>query len=112
MSQNQILPKPSRAEQRRGEGLLSTALLALNEGDREQWNLRWARAQNSDGRECWRLENKAGHLRAEIHPGGDVERNIYIAGYTHTRLEELQALARVLWANAEVRHGAKDADPN
>jgi hypothetical protein len=72
------------------------ALAELNEDAAEQWRVRWTTAHKSDGRECWRVENQEGHLRAEIHPGGDAERNIYAVGGA----EKLHDLARALWANA------------
>lgn len=75
---------------------VTAALSELNK-DGEQWHLRRAEAQKSDGRKCWRLENKEGHLRAEIHIGGDPERNIY-SDCADPSLQSLQSLAQILWA--------------
>jgi hypothetical protein len=84
---------------------LSAALLALNEGNAEQWRVRWAKSDRSDGRKCWRLENEQGHLRAEIHQGGDVLEDIYYVHNCSCGLDvplqlRLEVLARVLWTEA------------
>lgn len=72
------------------------ALNDLNEDSRETMSVRWTRGQRTD-RNVWRVENSAGHLRAEIHVGtGDVERDIY--GWDS---DKVRALAHVLWVGSK-----------
>lgn len=87
------------------------ALTALNEEAAEPWRVRWTTAIRAGNKECWRVENQEGHVRAEIHPGGDVERNIYtVGGMGGRRYAKLKDLARALWKNVENTYWCPDCE--